>query len=75
MKHTCRTLSVEHFRSSLLHCGTVSPSPSLWLGTRFVPPISGSEVTCELEFTIPDDDKFFDDKVRGYQQQSTAVLA
>lgn len=30
---------------------------------RFVPPVSGSEVTCELEFTIPEDDTFFDDKV------------
>lgn len=30
---------------------------------RFVPPVSGSEVTCELEFTIPEDDRFFDDKV------------
>ncbi|CAM9342463.1 unnamed protein product [Ectocarpus sp. 4 AP-2014] len=28
----------------------------------FVPPVSGSEVTCELEFSIPEDDKFFDDK-------------
>ncbi|CAM9861187.1 unnamed protein product, partial [Hapterophycus canaliculatus] len=28
----------------------------------FVPPISGSEVTCELEFAIPEDDTFFDDK-------------
>lgn len=36
-----------------------------WAGTRFVPPVSGSEMTCELEFSIPDDDKFFDDKVRG----------
>lgn len=35
---------------------------TLWF--RFVPPVSGSEVTCELEFTIPEDDKFFDDKVR-----------
>eukprot|EP00904_Undaria_pinnatifida_P009704 jgi/Undpi1/5864/HiC_scaffold_2.g01138.m1 len=28
----------------------------------FVPPVSGSEVTCELEFTVPAEDKFFDDK-------------
>ncbi|CAM9283596.1 unnamed protein product [Pylaiella littoralis] len=28
----------------------------------FVPTVSGSEVTCELEFTIPEDDDFFDDK-------------
>ncbi|CAM9930891.1 unnamed protein product [Ascophyllum nodosum] len=35
----------------------------------FVPPISGSEVTCELEFTIPDDDKFFDDKEDILEQQ------
>lgn len=32
-------------------------------GVRFVPPVSGSEVTCELEFTVPADDRFFDDKV------------
>lgn len=32
---------------------------------RFVPPVSGSEITCELEFTIPEDDRFFDDKVHA----------
>ena len=42
---------------------------------RFVPPVSGSEITCELEFTIPEDDRFFDDKVRSARQVISLLRA
>lgn len=35
--------------------------------------MSGSEVTCEVEFTIPEDDRFFDDKVRCPDRYSYEV--
>jgi len=44
-------------------CLCLLPVLSLFFA-RFVPPVSGSEVTCELEFAIPEDDRFFDDKVQ-----------
>lgn len=44
-------------RTALLVCDRFAPV------LRFVPPVSGSEMACELEFTIPESNTFFDDKV------------